>query len=1219
MADERLRTKRELKRLFTNLKRKGISDDMISILIDTLWRDRANLRTSGFFHAGAYDAQFSFNVVTRKFTIIPFDPLVEDFEPRYSIFSWSNLAVHHRIFTPLEIIIPDQEGLFCIYFDKEPDPGRNQILAFKKNPTQHDLEIIYTSKVLISFLYWDAANSEIIHFGNDKHGSEWNPHLHWFVHTTQGAKRKSGLQFTGYILNGDGSSNDHAKFNITGGVMLHDDFEMPIPTSSNTIPVLYSFGTYPRFLANNGYAFAGSGRVYFNSGQISLVQADTNNFVLYHIFATNEILTPSRIIISVMGTAQYTTLADAYQGVTPELDGIYSYMPQQGRYYLGTIIIQTSDDYTNDVKARIVALTGNESHLPVTIAPGSEPYLFINEKQQLAIDVDALPGGEVSAYDWNIHGPEQVIGNLPEPDNLTVTVDGTGAVDETIPAGTYAIVALNAAGETLPVNVPEIVILVDTTYVTVNFDTIQGATGYRVYNVSTGDYADLLSSSWFYNITTPETPGTLPVANTAYITQTPCTIDNGDTVEVVGEGIDVETEVDELDSTIKRILVKKQRSDWNATEGKNVIDNKPAIPAAQIQSDYTQANTEALDFIKNKPDVPAAQIQSDYTQTNTEALDFIKNKPVIPGTQIQSDYTQANTEALDFIKNKPAEFDLDVSDGTNIGTVANSDTLTVTGSGSIGVVFNAANKTFTISAFGGEYITIPNYYVVNLTEFLSAYADIRAHYNGGNIYINGVIILTANLTLDLTGINFYGTSSFAVIMFCNGTSQAFPVYRIIITAGSPSFYNIIFAGSTTSPYNDLADWTTRYIFEVQNVTHGRIVFDNCTFDDIIGGTDNSVIKYTGAATPNCAFQLYFKHCTVFSHTNGITEADRFDYAGLTVSFTNANTRLWVYVSNQIADQGSSIGDYSWADPLNNSSTKFNLKATTQPAYVLFYSDESAWLNTIEVSNLERFNSINSIQELDAIGVGDYILVHDESDKGNIKKYNILDIGNGENAYVYIAYASAADGTDFTLTFSEPLNYIAILSTYTQIISPAVGDFAGLWKNYKGITGSIGPTGIGVPAGGTANQKLRKISNIDNDTEWADDFLKATGAEINTATDDVKYVTAKSIADSTIVKGDITPAKLGAEFKTSQAVASTDIDWATGIRFTKTIAANTTLTFSNIHVGTKFLEITGDFAITLPTGFTYAGGTRAASGVTLIQVVCTTTTSPVGWYVLLKAE
>ena len=317
MADQRLRTKRELKRLFTNLPRKGITDDMISILIDTLWRDRPNLRTSGFYHAGAYDAQFNFDIATRIFTIFPFDPLVEGFEPRYSIFSWANQSEHHRIFTPFEIEIPDEEGLFCVYFDKEPDPGRSQILFYKKNPTPQELEDLYVSKVLISFLYWDATNNEVLHFGNDKHGSEWNPQIQWFIHTTSGARRKSGLQFTGLSINGDGSSDAHAKFSIVGGVMLHDDFEMEIPSSSDSIPILYSMGNLPRFITRSGYAFAGAGRAYFNSGQISLAQADSGNFVLYHIFATNEILTESRKIISVMGIAQYASLANAYKGCEP--------------------------------------------------------------------------------------------------------------------------------------------------------------------------------------------------------------------------------------------------------------------------------------------------------------------------------------------------------------------------------------------------------------------------------------------------------------------------------------------------------------------------------------------------------------------------------------------------------------------------------------------------------------------------------------------------------------------------------------------------------------------------------------------------------------------------------------------------------------------------------------------------------------------------------------
>ena len=56
----------------------------------------------------------------------------------------------------------------------------------------------------------------------------------------------------------------------------------------------------------------------------------------------------------------------------------------------------------------------------------------------------------------------------------------------------------------------------------------------------------------------------------------------------------------------------------------------PTIPAAQIQSDWTQSNNTALDYIKNKPSIPAAQIQSDWNQTNNTLLDYIKNKPTIP-------------------------------------------------------------------------------------------------------------------------------------------------------------------------------------------------------------------------------------------------------------------------------------------------------------------------------------------------------------------------------------------------------------------------------------------------------------------------------------------------------------------------------------------------------------------------------------------------------------
>jgi hypothetical protein len=122
------------------------------------------------------------------------------------------------------------------------------------------------------------------------------------------------------------------------------------------------------------------------------------------------------------------------------------------------------------------------------------------------------------------------------------------------------------------------------------------------------------------------------------------------------------------------------------------IINKPTIPAAQVQSDWTQSDSSAPDYIKNKPSMPSAQIQSDWAQTNIAEVDYIKNKPnlstvatsgsyndlsdkpVIPTVptdlsafnndvgyitindvppQEQSDWAESDSTKVDYIKNKP--------------------------------------------------------------------------------------------------------------------------------------------------------------------------------------------------------------------------------------------------------------------------------------------------------------------------------------------------------------------------------------------------------------------------------------------------------------------------------------------------------------------------------------------------------------------------------------
>lgn len=113
------------------------------------------------------------------------------------------------------------------------------------------------------------------------------------------------------------------------------------------------------------------------------------------------------------------------------------------------------------------------------------------------------------------------------------------------------------------------------------------------------------------------------------------------------------------------------------------ITNKPTIPDAQIQSDWTQNDTTKKDFIKhkptlatvatsgsyddlsNKPTIPAAQVNADWNASSGVAkilnkptlfsgdYNDLTNKPTIPSGQIQADWNQGNSSQIDYIKNKP--------------------------------------------------------------------------------------------------------------------------------------------------------------------------------------------------------------------------------------------------------------------------------------------------------------------------------------------------------------------------------------------------------------------------------------------------------------------------------------------------------------------------------------------------------------------------------------
>jgi len=96
------------------------------------------------------------------------------------------------------------------------------------------------------------------------------------------------------------------------------------------------------------------------------------------------------------------------------------------------------------------------------------------------------------------------------------------------------------------------------------------------------------------------------------------------------------------------------------------------------------------------------------------------------------------------------------------------------------------------------------------------------------------------------------------------------------------------------------------------------------------------------------------------------------------------------------------------------------------------------------------------------------------------------------------------------------------------------------------------------------------------------------------------VTTAKIADDAV-----SYAKLGAEFTTAAAISASDVDWSTAAVHTKTLSANTTLTFSNVSTGMVVdLVITGNFTLTLPASVKEITGTYDGTVSNLIQVIST---------------
>ena len=178
---------------------------------------------------------------------------------------------------------------------------------------------------------------------------------------------------------------------------------------------------------------------------------------------------------------------------------------------------------------------------------------------------------------------------------------------------------------------------------------------------------------------------------------------------------------------------------------------------------------------------------------------------------------------------------------------------------------------------------------------------------------------------------------------------------------------------------------------------------------------------------------------------------------------------------------------------------------------------------------------------------------------------------------------SADGT-LQLLSDGAGNSIGIsVDNSGNISSSAVGTLVGTTSSNV-----VNATMLDVSGNGTSGQSL--LSDGDGSFSWGSPSVTIADGSITTA----------KLADDAV-----TYAKLGAEFTTSATISASDVDWSAAAVHTKTLSANTTLTFSNVSTGMVIdLVIDGNYTLTLPASVKEISGTYDGTVTNLIQIVST---------------
>lgn len=310
------------------------------------------------------DSAISFNDATRTFTIAPV-------AGSFDIFLKSRKLT---ISDPLSIQIPDVEGIHYFYFDS----------TTKQLTTTHTFSSdIFRIHGVTALLYWQPAAAKAIYFADERHGIVMDGATHAHFHLSIGAQYRFGLNISGLVVDGTGSTDSEVKFGITNGRIADEDLEIDIingqPQQLSSVlraPVFYRLGGDTSWFSKpaDDFPFLQAGSIPQATGtrpsgnvkvgsvwQVS--QIGDNKFGLVHILATNDVRTP---VIAISGGI-YDNKTAARAGAETELLSIEG-IPFAEFVPVATIILNAKDAFLNSVNAAYVSTASGNAFIDWTVS-----------------------------------------------------------------------------------------------------------------------------------------------------------------------------------------------------------------------------------------------------------------------------------------------------------------------------------------------------------------------------------------------------------------------------------------------------------------------------------------------------------------------------------------------------------------------------------------------------------------------------------------------------------------------------------------------------------------------------------------------------------------------------------------------------------------------------------------------------------------------------------